>query len=67
MARCRHCKTSIHAQAAHQSFHQIKHLYQMQGMAPDLVEELAKRHGPMCEACLAQWRNDYETEHGPVG
>ena len=67
MARCKNCKATIQAQVAHQSFHQIKHLYQMQGMAPNLVEELTKRHGPMCEECLAKWRKEHEREYGPGG
>lgn len=37
---------------------QIKHLYQLQGMAPKMVEELTKRHGPMCEKCLDEWRQE---------
>ena len=27
-------------------------------MAPEIVEELTKRHGPMCEKCLDEWRKE---------
>ena len=55
---CKKCNTTMDEQSGLQSFHQIKHLYQLQGMAPEIVEELTKRHGPMCEKCLDEWRKE---------
>jgi hypothetical protein len=55
---CKKCNAAMNKQVAQQSFHQIRHLYRLQGMAPEIVEELTKRHGPMCEKCLDEWRKE---------
>jgi hypothetical protein len=55
---CKKCNAEMNERVAHQSFHQIRHLYQLQGIAPKTVEELTERHGPMCEKCLDEWRKE---------
>jgi hypothetical protein len=49
---CKKCNASMNEPIAHPLIDQIGHRYQLQEMAPKIVEDLTKCRGPMCDKCL---------------
>ena len=64
MLSCRKCKCQIENRLAHQSYYDLEQAIAAE-TPPARLQHKVRMLGPLCDACLADWRASRETQGQP--